>query len=148
MDTRWPIRLLTALLLVLGLSGVGVGLAVLVDPVGVGIGLGPEWLEGSPFPDHRVPGLVAMVILGALPLAVVGLVVRRSPWAWSASLMVGLVLLAWLYVEILVIGYQPRPPLQVIYGLLGVALVTLTLHPAVRQGLRERDQGPGDVQGV
>ncbi|HSG48120.1 MAG TPA: hypothetical protein VLA43_09930 [Longimicrobiales bacterium] len=146
METRWPIRLLTALLLVLGLSGIGIGLAVLVDPVGAGIGLGPEWLEGSPFSDHRIPGLVAMVILGALPLSVVGLVVRRSPWAWSASLMVGLVLMAWLYVEILVIGYHPRPPLQAIYGLLGVAVVALTLHPAVRRGLGERDQGPGDAR--
>ena len=48
----------------------------------------------------------------------------------------GLTLVAWIYVEIRVVGYQPRPPVQVIYGLIGVALVAVTLHPGVRRELR------------
>lgn len=128
-------KLLLALLVFQGVSGVAGGLALTLDTTGTGIGLDPAWLNGSPFPDFRVPGLFLLVILGAGPLLVARLVHRRNPWGWSGSLMVGLTLLAWIYVEILVVGYQADPPLQLVYGLVGLAITSLALHPGVRRAL-------------
>lgn len=128
---------LVALLLFQGASGVGGGLALTLDATGTGIGLDPAWIAGSPFTDYRIPGLFLLLVLGVGPLVATALVLRRSPWAWSASLMVGLTLLAWLLVEVAVIGWQPDPPLQLIYGIVGGAIVFLTLHPTVRRELRE-----------
>jgi penicillin G amidase len=128
--------LLFALLVFQGLSGLAGGLALTFDATGASIGLDPGWLDGSLFPDFRVPGLFLLVFLGIGPLITARMVWRRGAWAWSASLMVGLTLLAWIYVEILVVGYQPRPPLQLVYGLVGLAIVGLALHSSVRRELR------------
>ncbi len=59
---------------------------------------------------------------------------RRS-WSWSGSLLAGLALLVWLVVQISVVGYRRDPPLQLVYGGIGVAIVVLTLFPAVREQL-------------
>ena len=40
--------------------------------------------------------------------------------AWYGSLLVGTSLAIWILVEILMIGYQPAPPLLALYGLLSV----------------------------
>jgi hypothetical protein len=48
-------------------------------------------------------------------------------------LIPGAVLLVWITVQILVVGYQPRPPLQVVYGAVGVVLAGLSLLPSVRR---------------
>lgn len=128
---------LVGLLLFQGASGVGGGIALTLDATGTGIGLDPAWIAGSPFADYRIPGLFLLLVLGVGPLVATALVLRRSPWAWSASLMVGLTLLAWLLVEVAVIGWQSDPPLQLIYGIVGAAIVFLTLHPTVRRELRE-----------
>ena len=74
-----------------------------------------------------------MVLLGVLPLGgFYGLLVRKQ-WGWFASLYVGLALLVWLFVEILTIGYQAQPPLQLIYGVVALAILALALAPSVRK---------------
>lgn len=137
MSPALSVRLLVVLLVFQGLSGLGGGWALSLDPTGTGIGLDPTWLDGSPFPDYRVPGVFLWVVLGLGPLGAALLVLRRSAWAWSAALLTGLVLLAWILVEIAVVGLQMRPPLQLIYGLLGAGITGLALHPTVRERLRE-----------
>ncbi len=129
------LHLLFLLLLVQGVSGLAGGLILALEPTGAAIGVPLVWLRGSPFPDYRVPGLFLLVVLGAGPLWVAGRVWRRTTWAWPGALMVGLVLLAWLLVEIRVIGYQNDPPLQAIYGVLGAGIVVLCLAPSVRDDL-------------
>jgi hypothetical protein len=108
---------------------------LVVDPTGDAIGLPLDWLQGSPFPDYRLPGLFLLAVLGAVPLWVAARVWRRRAWAWPGALMVGLVLLAWLVVEIRVVGFQNEPPLQAIYGLVGAGIVILCLAPSVREDL-------------
>jgi hypothetical protein len=126
------IYLLLAALLLQSLSGLVGGLGLVTDPTGSRLGIPIEWLTGSPFNDYLIPGLVLLFLLGALPLLVsYGVWVRRY-WSWSAALFVGLALLTWIGVEILIIGYQPRPPLQLAYGAVGLVILVLTLLPSVR----------------
>lgn len=119
-----------------GLSGVAGGLGLALDPSGSSLGLPAAWLEGSPFASYLVPGLVLLTVLGIGPLIVAYGVWRRRPWSRRGSLLVGLALFVWLGVEVAVIGYQPDPPLQLIYGVVGAIVVLIPLSPSVRSHLR------------
>ena len=64
-----------------------------------------EWLEGSPFEDYFVPSLVLFGIVGgSLLAAAVGVFARRRH-ARLAAHAAGLVVLGWLALETLIIGY-------------------------------------------
>jgi len=110
-----------------GISGVAGGIGLVFDPSGESLGIPIEWLAGSPFRDYLVPGLVLLSVLGVVPLVVTWALWRRRPWARPASLVVGMGLLIWIAVEVAVIGYQPDPPLQTIYGALGALIAALSL---------------------
>lgn len=118
-----------------GLSGLVGGLGLVLDPTGASIGLPVEWLAGSPFTDFLVPGLVLFTVLGIAPLAAAHGAWKRRTWSWAACLAVGVALLVWLAVEVAVIGYQSQPPLQLVYGLVGGAIVVTALLPSVRDDL-------------
>jgi hypothetical protein len=125
----WSLYALMGVLVFQGLSGLGGGLGLVMDPTGATIGLPLESLKGSPFPDFLVPGLVLLTLLGVGPLLVALGLLRGRTWAWPASLGVGAMLLVWLAVQILVVGYQPEPPLQLIYGMVGMVILALASFP-------------------
>ena len=133
------VYLLGAALLLQGISGLAGGIGLVGDPTGRSLGIPLEWLSGSPFDSYLIPGVVLLVALGVFPLVVTYGVWNRRPWSWSAALLVGLMLLVWIAVEILVIGYQPAPPLQLVYGLLGLLITILVLLPGLRRYLRQPD---------
>jgi hypothetical protein len=64
-----------------------------------------EWLEGSPFDDYFIPGLVLFVVVGGSMLAAAIAVFADLRIARLAALGAGLVVLAWLAVETLIVGY-------------------------------------------
>jgi hypothetical protein len=125
--------LLMACMLFQGLSGLAGGFGLVMDPTGETLQIPLDWLAGSPFADYMIPGLVLFVVLGIFPLAVLyGLWTGRA-WGWWGAVLVGVALMVWLLVEILIIGYQPQPPLQLIYGILGAAILVLAALPGVRK---------------
>jgi peptidoglycan/LPS O-acetylase OafA/YrhL len=124
--------LLIVAVLVQSLSGIGGGLALLADPTGSLLGIPLAWLDESPFPDYFLPGLILFAALGIFPLFVTRALWKRRRWARAGSTAVGMALIAWIAVEVVVVGYQPDPPLQAIYGTLGVIILVLSL--AARRG--------------
>jgi hypothetical protein len=64
-----------------------------------------EWLEGSPFENYFIPGLVLFVVVGGSLLAAAIAVFAGLRLARQAALAAGLVVLGWLAVETLIIGY-------------------------------------------
>lgn len=127
-------------LLFQGLSGVAGGYGFVGDPTGGALGIPVDWLQGSPFNDYLVPGLILLLLLGVFPLFVVYGMWTRRAWSWGAALLVGLALIVWIAVEILIIGYHHRPPLQLVYGSLGLLIVVLVLLPSVRRYLGGEEQ--------
>lgn len=121
-----------------GLSAVGGGLWLVADPSGEAIGLPISSLQGSPFDDYLVPGLVLLVLLGVAPLVVAYGVWAGHSWSRAASLFVGVALVAWIGVQVAVIGYGSDPPLQLLYGAVGVLIVVLSRLPSVRRYLGGR----------
>jgi hypothetical protein len=129
------VYILAGVLTLQGLSGIAGGVGLTLDPTGASVSIPLEWLEGSPFSDYLVPGLVLLVVLGVGPLVVAYGVWTERKWAWAASIFVGLSLLIWLGVEIAVVGYQAEPPLQLIYGIVALAILGAAFVPSVRADL-------------
>jgi peptidoglycan/LPS O-acetylase OafA/YrhL len=130
------VRLLMSALLFQSIGAIGGGIALLTDPSGANIGMSVNLLSGSPFADFLIPGIVLLGVLGLYPLAVLWGVWRRERWARAGSAVLGLALVIWIGVQISVIGYSSRPPLQLVYGLLGVAFLVLSSRPSVRHDQR------------
>jgi hypothetical protein len=134
----------------LGLSAAAGGAAMLS---GVGDVAPPrDWLDAIPVIDSwLVPGLVLGVGFGLGSLVAAYGVLRRPRWAWLspverlsghhwswlATVLIGLGQVVWIGLELV---YLPEPSmLQAVYGVVGVALVLLSLHPAVRRHLALQD---------
>lgn len=129
---------LTLLLGLQGLSGLVGGLGLVLDPSGRSLRIPLAWLEGSPFSDYLVPGVILFVVLGVVPMFVAYGLWSARPWAWTGSALVGAALVVWLIVEIAVIGYRADPPLQLAYGVLAVLILAITALPSVRDNIRSR----------
>lgn len=115
-----------------GISGTAGGVGLIFDPTGTSVGIPLGWLEGSPFPDYFTPGMVLLSVLGVGPLVMAYGAWTGGWWSWPGSVLIGVALLLWLAVEIAVIGYQPEPPLQLLYGVVGAVILGASLAPGVR----------------
>src|SRR6476661_7676551 len=113
---------------VLSIGALGGGLVLIVAPRGEIMPLPLSALAGSPFETYFVPGLILFGVLGLGPLVAAGLAWLRHPLAPTAALVVGTGLLIWVAVEVAIIGYSNEPPLQAIYGMLGVAITLVAIR--------------------
>lgn len=121
--------ILSILVLFQGLSGMVGGTGLIIDPSGELMNIPVKWLSGSPFPDYLIPGIILASILGIYPLiSFIGLL-RRKDWAVTATRNLGFALIIWIITEIIVIGYQSEPPLQLIYGILGLVILLISYFP-------------------
>ncbi len=130
------------------ITGLAGGGAMLVDPEGETF-FSLSMLEGSPFDSFLIPGLVLFVLLGVVP-AIVAWALLDTPrwswlapleralgehWAWAASAAVGLALLVFVVVQVATIPYDPG---QLVYGIVGAAMVVLAALPDTRAYYRVR----------
>jgi hypothetical protein len=90
--------------MMVGIGALYGGWSLLTNPAA--LGADPVWLEGSPFPDFTVPGLVLLVVIGGGMLVTALLAIFGARSAVLATLMMGAILMAWGMVETIVIGYQ------------------------------------------
>jgi len=135
--TSYSLYTLIILMLFQGISGLIGGIALVIDPSGELLQMPLSMLEGSPFDTFLIPGIILLTILGIFPMCVVyGLWVRLNR-AWMGSLLVSAALIIWIGVEIWMVGYHTEPPLQLIYGLLGLILLVLVLMPSVRNQFKK-----------
>lgn len=127
------LRLYLAGAAVLAVSATAGGAMLMLDPTGSSLGLPLAWLEGSPFADYLVPGLVLFGVFGIGSLVVVYSILHRLRWAWLAAVGLGAAQVVWILVEYAII--EMFHPLHLVYAGLGVALVALALRPSVRSAL-------------
>jgi hypothetical protein len=134
MRFKKPISLMVLMVSVFfqALSGLGGGAFLIADPTGETLNLPISFLRDSPFTDYLIPGIILFNVLGVYPLIVSAGLWRRKYWGWLGSILLGIALLIWIFVEILMIGYQSEPPLQLIYGILGIVILFWALLPGTK----------------
>jgi len=130
------VYILFLLLAFQGLSTIYGGVNLIMDTTRESLNMPVSYLDGSPFGDYFIPGLILLTILGIYPLLVLYNAWKGDRSAWFGSLIVGYGLVIWIIVEILMIGYQPEPPLQLMYGLLGILILFFSYLPSVKKYLR------------
>jgi len=110
----------------------GVGMAA--DPVD-NIGMPPSMLEGSPFKDYLIPGLILLIVLGVFPLVVLYGLISRYRWGWWMAIAVGAGVVIWIITEVALLGYLPGAGigLQITFGFVGVAILVLALMRPTRR---------------
>lgn len=124
--------ILLALILFQGVSGLFGGASLVWDPTGKILQMPPNLLDGSPFDTYMIPGAILFLVLGVFPLIVLYGLIRRKAWAWLGAVLVSIALITWIGVEIAMVGYHTEPPLQLIYGMVGILLLILTQLPSVQ----------------
>jgi hypothetical protein len=106
-----------------------------------GLGVEQSWLEGTPFPDYRVPGLVLLLIVGGGMLATMISALRRSRFAGLAALTISAVLVAWGVAETLTIGYQGIAQLVLLaVFVVGPAFALLVIGLRATRGVRRESE--------
>jgi hypothetical protein len=135
MEEKKPVSVIILISAVVfqAISGLAGGIGLISDPSGQTLGIPSSWLHGSPFDDYLVPGFILFSVLGIFPLILTIGLVKRSYWSRGLTQVLGLALIIWIIVEILVVGYHSQPPLQLIYGLLGILILALTFLPKVKK---------------
>jgi hypothetical protein len=107
-------------LLAVGAYGGAVGLIV------GGVDLG-EATASLPFGSAVFAGIALGLVNGVLPTVVLIGALRRAHWARVGHLVVGLSLVAWIVVQVLVLG-PPLHPLQALYFAWGWIIAALAVR--------------------
>lgn len=105
------------------------GTALLMRPSGEIISLSTGPLDGTPFRDFLVPGIMLFVVFGVVPAVVCYALYTRRWWGWATGVGVAVAMLIWVLVEVAV-GFD-RPTIYLNLGTAGAILV-LASRPSVR----------------
>ncbi len=121
--------LVITLLIFLGLGGISGAWMLLSDPSGAKFQWTVELLEGTPFDNFLIPGIILLVINGLLPLLIAFFTItRRKNFEWYI-LIQGCLLIGWLTAEILfnknLYSKEMHPPFYVVGFLLMVSGIVL-----------------------
>jgi hypothetical protein len=106
-----------------GVAAVFGGYGLLSDAEG--LGAKQAWLDGTPFPNYIVPGLVLLLVVGGGMLGTAAAALLRSRLAGLAALAMGLSLLVWGAVETITIGYQGAAQLLLLAVFVGAPALPL-----------------------
>lgn len=120
------------LMLFQAVSGLYGGFGLITDPSGKSLQIPIEWLESSPFDNYLIPGIILFVVLGVAPMIVLFGLWNGKHWGLLGSLFLGAALVIWIIVEVIIVGYKAYPPLQVMYGLIGVIIIVLANFPEIK----------------
>lgn len=142
----FSVWLLIACLLFLVLGAFIGGIGFLRDTSGAALGMDLSYIKGSIFPNYLVPGLFLLFVLGIFPLMVVWALLSRPNWkwaadnnpvknihwAWTAAVLVGLLLILFEIIEAVVLGGFVFFLQQLMFAV-GIVIVLLALLPGVRR---------------
>ncbi|MBN1926533.1 MAG: hypothetical protein JW798_11925 [Prolixibacteraceae bacterium] len=144
MKKPFELYLLWFWLAFLGLNGIIGGSLLMAKPDGSLLGMNLSWLENTPFPNFRFPGLCLFLLNGALPIvALWGLIwqkkvqtfqflniLKDKHWSWTFTLYSGIVTITWIIVQQLISNYFVLQPIITAIGLVNL---TLALLPRVQK---------------
>ncbi len=92
--------ILIVLLFFLALNAIGGGLLLIVEPSGEAIQIPVELLQGTPFKDYLIPGIILFFAIGILSLVSAVLTIRQKKYYQWFIILQGCVLIGWLTIEL------------------------------------------------
>ena len=133
------------LLIFIGAGGLISGAMLFSSPDGALIKLNTNILQGTPFNNFIIPGIILFLFIGIFPILVsYGLlrqpawhwaeainICKKYRWPWTAAWAAGVIILIWIIVEFALLGYISF--LQPLVTVWGTAIITFTLLPKIRQ---------------
>lgn len=125
--------------LFVGVMAVPVGLVMALEPNGSPLGIPHEWVADSVFGSFLVPGLFLLLVNGVGQLVAAALAVMRTPWAPWLMGALGVVLMAWILVQVVIIPLSVLQPIIFAIGLLEVLIALFWLRRLGWLGARDRD---------
>ena len=96
----------------------------IVDPTGASLGFPLEWLADTLFKNYLVPGIFLFSVNGIGSLIGAFLTFRRHTLASLAAVGLGAFLIAWIVVQVIILGPPPHW-LQTLYFVLGAVELLL-----------------------
>jgi hypothetical protein len=79
------------------------GLTMINDPNGRILGLSPDLLEGTPFKDYLVPGLLLTTVVGGINIIAVYTNLTRSTNRYNWSIAGGVIITGWIIAQMILI---------------------------------------------
>jgi hypothetical protein len=107
-----------------GVSAIFGGGGLILDPTGASMQMPIEFLASSPFNNFLIPGIILFSVNGLFNLFVGILGIRKNAMFPSLTIVCGLLLTAWLTVQIVIIK-DFYAPLHLTYYLIGILLMFL-----------------------
>jgi len=86
------------------------------------------WLQGTPFADYTVPGLILGLVVGGSALIATFAMVRSRQTGAVASLIAGVIMAGWIVGEVLILGQYTW--LQPFYFAVGAAMAFVAIKVA------------------
>jgi len=92
---------LTVIEAFVGLGALGGGIAILTGAFDQWLPL--AWLQGTPFSDYTIPGLLLLIVIGGGMLFAAATVFIQHEWAVLLSTVMGLVMIGFEIIEVAII---------------------------------------------
>ncbi len=106
-----------------GLSGLAGGYGLISDPTAASLGMEQAWLEGTPFNNYFIPGIILFVFNGAGNTVAAVLSIRKHRYYPVVALFFGAGMMIWIISQVAFIGYKNfLQPLYFTTGLIQTAL--------------------------
>jgi hypothetical protein len=86
---------------IIGLGAIGGGIAILTGSFDQWLPL--AWLQGTPFSDYTIPGLLLLIVIGGGMLLAAATIFIQREWAVLLSALMGLVMIGFEIFEIAII---------------------------------------------
>jgi hypothetical protein len=86
---------------IIGLGAIGGGIAILTGAFDQWLPL--TWLQGTPFSDYTIPGLILLIVIGGGMLLATATVFVQREWAVLLSAAMGLVMIGFEIFEVTII---------------------------------------------
>ncbi len=103
---------LITLELFMGAMAIACGVILAVGVAGDVLGMKSEVLDGTPFSNFVIPGLLLAIAVGGSQLVAAYGLWQRESWGMMASFAAGAILMGWIAGEVLILGWISPHGLQ------------------------------------
>lgn len=103
------------------------GLLMISNPDGSILHLSPDLLNGTPFADYLVPGILLTVITGGVNLVAVFYSLQRHPSRYNWTMTGGFVIIGWIVVQMILMETVHWPDFICLGGGILIVLVSYQL---------------------